>query len=268
MELEDFFALIHPAIAVIVVFPLIGIVTHRAWLVRQRRLQISGGEKSKIPPIVGSEHVEIGNWLSISVVGVALLGMAYPIFSKFLRNDVFSKEPIRAFSVVAIFIATIATFTFLFKSKGKSWRYIFAGATSIGLLVLGSQPEVFRRDNEWFFSHYYYGVVAAIFMIVSVAITQEIYKDKQNRWRNIHIILNCLALLLFVGQGMTGSRDLLSIPYTWQKEFLRQCDFKNKTCPKSTASLIDSQDLTFSTLAAPPIQIASDRKISMKIHEY
>ena len=53
-------------------------------------------------------------------------------------------------------------------------------------------------------------------MIISVVITQDIYKDKQNRWRNIHIILNCFALLLFMGQGMTGTRDLLSIPYSWQ----------------------------------------------------
>jgi hypothetical protein len=123
----------------------------------------------------------------------------------------------------------------LFKAKVKIWRNVFAVLTSVGLIVLGAQPEVFRRDNEWFFSHYYYGIAAAILMIISVAITQDIYKDKQNRWRNIHIILNCFALLLFIGQGMTGSRDLLSIPYTWQKEYLRQCDSKTKTCPKSTA---------------------------------
>jgi hypothetical protein len=235
MELEDFFALVHPAIAVIVVFPLIGIVTNRAWLVRQRRLQVIDGEKSKIPPVVGSEHVAIGNWLSISVVGVTLLGMAYPIFSRFLKNNVFSKDSLRASFVVAIFIATIASFTFLFKSKIKIGRNIFAALTSIGLIVLGAQPEVFRRDNEWFFSHYYYGIAAAILMIISVAITKDIYKDKQNRWRNIHIILNCFALLLFVGQGMTGARDLLSIPYSWQKEYLRPCDSKTRTCPKSTA---------------------------------
>ena len=236
MELEDFFALVHPAIAITVVFPLIGIVINRAWLVRQRRLQVIEGEKSKIPSVVGSEHVAIGNWLSISVVGVALLGMAYPIFSNFFKNDVFFKEPLRAFFVVAIFIATIAAFRFLFKTKAKKrWRNIFAALTSMGLILLGAQPEVFRRDSEWFFSHYYYGIAAAILMIVSVAITQDIYKDKQNRWRNIHIVLNCIALLLFVGQGMTGARDLLSIPYSWQKEYLRPCDSKTRTCPKSTA---------------------------------
>ena len=76
MELQDTLALLHPAIAIIVVFPLIGIVLNRALLTRQRRLQVADGEKSKIPPVVGSEHVAIGNWLSRSVVGVAPCMMA------------------------------------------------------------------------------------------------------------------------------------------------------------------------------------------------
>ena len=50
MELQDIFALLHPAIAITVVFPLIGIVVNRALLTRQRRLQTKEGQKSKIPP--------------------------------------------------------------------------------------------------------------------------------------------------------------------------------------------------------------------------
>ncbi|WP_293151639.1 MULTISPECIES: DUF4079 domain-containing protein [unclassified Microcoleus] len=232
MELQDFFALLHPAIAIIVVFPLIGVVVNRALLTRQRRLQVVGGEKSKIPPVVGSEHVAIGSWLSGSVVGVALLGMAYPIFSKMLSNDTLNKEPFRVFFVIAIFLLSIASFTLLFKAKVKLWRGIFATLTGMGLIVLGFQPEIFRRDNEWFVSHYYYGITAALLMIFSVAIVQDIYQDKQNRWRTAHIILNCFALLLFIGQGMTGARDLLEIPLHWQEHYIYQCDFTNKTCPQ------------------------------------
>ena len=121
MELQDFFALLHPAIAIIVVFPLIGIVVNRALLTRQRRLQVTDGEKSKIPPVVGSEHVAIGSWLSGSVVGVALLGMAYPIFSKMLSNDTLTKEPFRVFFAIAIFLLSIASFTLLFKARVKLW---------------------------------------------------------------------------------------------------------------------------------------------------
>ncbi|MCC3593180.1 DUF4079 domain-containing protein [Microcoleus sp. PH2017_28_MFU_U_A] len=232
MELQDFFALLHPAIAIIVVFPLIGIVVNRALLTRQRRLQVAGGEKSKIPPVVGSEHVAIGSWLSGSVVGVALLGMAYPIFSKMLSNDTLTKEPFRVFFVIAIFLLSIASFTLLFKAKVKLWRGIFATLTGMGLIVLGFQPEIYRRDNEWFISHYYYGMTAALLIIFSVAIVQDIYQDRQNRWRTAHIILNCFALLLFIGQGMTGTRDLLEIPLHWQSQYIYQCDFTNKTCPQ------------------------------------
>lgn len=232
MELQDTLALLHPAIAILVVFPLIGIVLNRALLTRQRRLQVADGQKSKIPPVVGSEHVAIGNWLSRSVVGVALLGMAYPIFSKMLSNDTLTKEPFRVFFASAIFLLSIACFTLLFKARVKLWRGIFATFTGMGLIILGSQPEIYRRDNEWFVSHYYYGITAALLMIFSVAIVQDIYQDKQNRWRTAHIILNCFALLLFIGQGMTGARDLLEIPLHWQEHYIYQCDFTNKTCPQ------------------------------------
>lgn len=231
MELRDSFALLHPTIAIIIVFPLLGIVLNRALLTRQRRLEVADNQKSKISPIVGSEHVMIGNWLSGSVVGVALLGMAYPIFSKMLTRNTLGEDPFRFIFVVAIFILTIASFILLFKAKMKLWRGVFATLTGMGLIILGCQPEIFRRDNQWFFSHYYYGVAAALLMIFSVAIVQEIYKDRKNRWRMVHIVLNCVALLLFIGQGFTGSRDLLEIPLHWQESYIYQCDFTNKTCP-------------------------------------
>jgi hypothetical protein len=46
------------------------------------------------------------------------------------------------------------------------------------------------------------------------------------------IILSCLAVLLFVGQGFTGARDLLEIPLIWQKAHIQKCDFQALTCPK------------------------------------
>ncbi len=76
---EDVVSLIHPAIAVAVVFPLIGMVANFAWQTRQRRLQSAKGGKSKIPPVVGREHVQIGRWLASSVVGVTLIALAYSI---------------------------------------------------------------------------------------------------------------------------------------------------------------------------------------------
>jgi hypothetical protein len=236
MDLQDRLSLLHPAIAIIVVYPLIGIVVNRALLTRRRRLEVRSGEKSKIPPGVGPEHVTIGTFLSIGVVASALLGMAFPIFSKFINNDVLTKEPLRVVLVVLIFLLTIASFVLLFQARAKLGRGVFATLTGLGLILIGFQPEVFRRDDEWLFSHYYYGIAAALLMIFSAAIVQDIYQDRQNRWRLVHILLNCFALLLFMGQGMTGARDLLEIPLEWQKPYIYQCNFAERTCPAPAPS--------------------------------
>ena len=238
MELVDVMALIHPALAVAVVFPIIGMVVNMAWQTRSRRLQSAGDGKSKIPPSVGSEHVKLGRWLTGSVVGISLVAFAYVIlFKSILKNQLWSKAPFQVVFIVLMFVATIASLVFLYKATLPKWRAIFATLSSAGLIIIGFQDGIFRRDDQWMFSHFYYGLLAAILMIISLAIVPEIYKDRTNKWRKIHTILNCVALLLFIGQGMTGSRDLLEIPLSWQQEHLYQCDWNNKTCPKPSSSI-------------------------------
>lgn len=222
MELKDFLALLHPAIAVAIVFPLIGTVINFAWQTRQRRLQTSSGDKSKIPPVVGQEHLQLGRKLTGAVVGIALLGLGYSIFSKMSEQQVWTQEPFRFVFVLAIAIATIASLVFLYLAKARLWKAIFATLTGMGLILLGCQPEIYRRSSEWYVSHYYYGIAAALLMIFSLAIVQDIYRDRTNRWRTVHVVLNCIALLLFVGQGFTGTRDLLEIPLGWQEPYIEK----------------------------------------------
>lgn len=231
MEAQDIAALIHPTIAVAFVFPLIGMVVKQAWQTRQRRLQIADKGKSSLPPIVGQEHLKIGRWLMGSVVILTLLGLAYPILSKTIEKQTWTQEPLRIAFVAIMFPLTIASLVFLFKAREKLWRGVFATLTGMGLIILGSQPEIYHRNSEWFISHYYYGIAAAMLMIFSQAIVPDIYQDRLNRWRKVHIVLNCLALLLFIGQGFTGTRDLLEIPLSWQEQHIYKCDFNNKTCP-------------------------------------
>lgn len=212
MTLQDWALLIHPAIAAIFVFPLIGIVTNFAWQTRQRRLQVAAGNKSKIPPVVGREHVEIGKWLAAAVVGITLLGLAYPIITtSFISNNLLSERPFQGIFLILMFILTIVSLVLLYRSRPAHWRAIFATLTGMGIIILGSQDAVFRRTNEWYWSHYYYGITAAMLMIFSLAIVEEIYKDRSQNWRRIHAILNSFALLLFVGQGITGMRDIFEI---------------------------------------------------------
>jgi len=231
MAAQDIAGLIHPAIAVVFVFPLIGIVVNYAWQTRQRRLQSAMAGKSKIPPVVGAEHTKLGRWLSGSVVGIVLIGLAYPIFSEIGEKQTWSQNQFQVIFIVLMFGVTIASFVMLYLAKQPIWRAVFATLTGMGLVLLGCQDGVYRRTNEWYMSHYYIGLAAAMLMIFSLAIIQEIYKDRSLTWRRIHVVLNCIALLLFIGQGMTGTRDLLEIPLSWQKPYLYTCDFKNLTCP-------------------------------------
>lgn len=230
MGINDWLRLTHPALAVIVVFPLIGMVTNFAWQTRQRRLAVQAKEKSKIPPVVGKEHVNLGKWLTGSVVGLALLGLAHPIIKTIIKNNVLAENPGTVAFIAIMFVFTVGSLVCLYRATApqKLWRGLFAALSTAGLWILGGQDGVFRRTYEWQVSHYYYGMVAATLMIISLAILPEIYKSKT--WRNVHIALNCIALLLFIGQGITGTRDLLEIPLSWQEPFIFGCDFTNKTC--------------------------------------
>lgn len=232
MEFKDFMALVHPILAVAIVFPMLGVVLNMGWQTMQRRKQIAIDTKSKIPPVVGPEHVKAGRILSGSVVGVTLLGLAYPIFEHIWSKQVWSKNSFQVIFIVLMFVATVASLVMLYRATPALWRGIFATLTGTGLVILGTQDGVYRRTNEWYWSHYYIGITAALIMVFSLAIIEDIYKDRSNRWRTIHVILNSIAVLLFLGQGMTGTRDLLEIPLNWQKPYIYTCDFTNKTCPK------------------------------------
>jgi drug/metabolite transporter (DMT)-like permease len=234
---EDFLTLIHPILAVAFVFPIIGMAVNFAWQTRQRRLQTVKGEKSKIPPVVGREHVHIGRWLTASVVGVTLVALAYSVVygsGGFLAQQKQGKlDNFQVIFIILMFIATIASLVLLYRARPKLWRAIFATLSGMGLIILGAQKGVYRLSNEWYWSHYYYGIAASLLMIFSLAIVEDIYKDRANRWRTVHIILNCLALLLFIGQGITGTRDLLEIPLSWQKPAVYGCNFEQRKCTKS-----------------------------------
>ncbi|MFQ3614571.1 MAG: DUF4079 domain-containing protein [Cyanobacteriota bacterium] len=228
LDTFDLLRLLHPMVAVGFVMPLIGIATYFAWQTRQRHLATLAQEKTKIPPVVGQEHVKVGRWVAGAVVGLALLGLLHPITKTLVAKDKLTENPLQVLFIAGIFILTIVSMVFLFKAQAALWRGIFATLSGMGLIILGSQDGVFRRTYEWYLSHYYFGMTAALLMIFSVAILPEIYRSK--RWRITHLVLNSIALLFFISQGITGTRDLLEIPLHWQEPYIYQCDFVNKVC--------------------------------------
>ncbi len=241
---RDTILLLHPFIAVIVVFPLIGIVINRALQTRQRRLQVSSGAKSAIPPSAGPEHAQLGRWLTGSVVGIVLIAFANDVFGHIIDKQVWVQNPFQVILISLIFVAAIASLSLLYRAKTRLWRGVFAILTSVALIVLGSQDGVYRKTEQWYISHYYYGITAAILMIFSLAIVREIYQDRTHRWRNIHIVLNSIALLLFIGQAFTGTQALLEIPLVWQKPYVGK--LYEQQCDKQPCTIRSAPDLKMS----------------------
>ncbi|MCG9886946.1 MAG: DUF4079 domain-containing protein [Cyanobacteria bacterium] len=234
MNPVDWLMIVHPTLSVALIFPLLGIVVRYAWQTRQRRLRQGGGGPGSIPATAGPDHVRLGRWLAYGVVGVTLVAYGFILFVwKFNvldgqlwgdRGGIFALQ-------LALMGVTVGSMALLTRSRSRLWRIVFAALASLGVLVLGGQEGVYHRSEEWYISHYYYGVAVAILMIGSIAITPEIYRDRTHRWRIAHSLINALALLLFIGQGLTGSRDLLEISLSWQTPVINaQCDWANKTC--------------------------------------
>ncbi|MGF1519018.1 MAG: DUF4079 domain-containing protein [Nodosilinea sp.] len=228
LDTPDILRLLHPFLAVTFVMPLIGVAVYFAVQTRQRRLAMVNKEKTTISPVVGKEHVRVGQWLSGSVVGLVLLGLAHPIFKTIARENAWAEDPFRGIFVLAMFGLTIVSLVMLYRAATALWRGVFASLTGMGLWLLGMQPGVWRRGFEWYVSHFYLGMAAAMLMIFALATLPEIYKAK--RWRIAHAAINTVAVLLFISQGITGVRDLLEIPLHWQEPFVFQCDFENRTC--------------------------------------
>lgn len=228
LDTPDILRLLHPFLAVTFVMPLIGVAVYFAVQTRQRRLAVVNKAKTTVTATVGKEHVRVGQWLSGSVVGLVLLGLAHPIFKTLGRENAWAEDPFRGIFVVAMYGLTIAALVFLYKARTALWRGVMATLTGTGLWLLGMQPGVWRRGFEWYVSHFYLGMAAAMLMIFALATLPEIYKSK--RWRLAHAALNTVAVLLFISQGITGVRDLLEIPLHWQEPFVFQCDFENRTC--------------------------------------
>ena len=107
------------------------------------------------------------------------------------------------------------------------------------MLALGSQNEVWRlSDNPltpaFWQSHYWGGAGLTGLLLFAVAARPEIQRSP--RWRRLHLSANVLAALIFVAQGISGSRDLLEIPLSWQKPAIYACDFSRQVCPTAPQS--------------------------------
>ena len=209
-------------------YPLIGMVLRLAWQTRQRRVA-----QVKHSPLVGRDHSDLGRWLAAGVVLLVLIALTVAIATKAPLAE-FSGGVGRAVQLLVVLLGTGASLVALWRSKAATLRLSFSLITWTGVLTLGAQPEVWRlSDNPlspaFWQSHYWGGVALTGLMLFSLAARPEILRDL--RLRRLHVTASVLATLLFAVQGITGTRDLLEIPLSWQQSAVYACDFVLKRCP-------------------------------------
>jgi len=229
MTAVDWLWIVHPFVAVVLIYPLIGMVTRLGLQTRSRRQKTN----LKLPASVGRSHTDLGRWLAAGVVVIVLFALTVSIATKAPLAD-FNGGVARAAQLLLVLLGTALSLVALWRSKAPGLRLAFALITWVGVLSLGGQPEVWRlSDNPltsaFWQSHYWAGVGVTGLMLFSLGGQLEIARDL--RLRRLHITASVLAAVLFALQGLTGTRDLLEIPLSWQKPAIYACDFLAQNCP-------------------------------------
>ena len=229
MTAVDWLWILHPFMAVVLIYPLIGMVLRLGVQTRARRQKTN----PKLPPSVGRSHSDLGRWLAGGVVVIVLIALTVSIGTKAPLAD-FNGGAARAAQLLLVLLGSALSLVALWRSKAPGLRLAFALITWMGVLSLGAQPEVWRlSDNPltsaFWQSHYWAGVGVTGLMLFSLGAQPEIVRDL--RLRRLHITASVLAAVLFALQGLTGTRDLLEIPLIWQKPAIYACDFQARTCP-------------------------------------
>ena len=229
MTAVDWLWLLHPFLAVVLIYPLIGMVLHLGLQTRARRQKTN----LKLPPTVGRSHSDLGQWLAAGVVVLVLIALSVVIASKAPLAE-FEGGASRLIQLMLVLLGTLMSLVALWRSRAPGLRLAFSLITWLGVLTLGAQPEVWRLSDSplttaFWQSHYWAGVGVTGLMLFSLGARPEILRDL--RLRRLHVTASVLAAVLFVAQGLTGTRDLLEIPLSWQKPAVYGCDFVLRSCP-------------------------------------
>jgi hypothetical protein len=164
------------------------------------------------------------------VVAIQLIAYAVVILTK----EPSQLDPGRSGLLLLVLAGSVLALVALWRVRRAAYRASFALLCWIGVIGLGMQPEVWRLsdnplDPAFWQSHFWGGMGLTGLLLFALAAQPEI--QRQLRWRRLHLSANALAALIFITQGITGPRDLLEIPLSWQKPTIWGCDFEQRVCP-------------------------------------
>jgi hypothetical protein len=200
MTPTDWFALLHPVLIILFVYPVVGATIRLGILARERRLDIN-----PLPPTVGVEHADHGRWVTTGVVVAVLIAMV----ATYATGSGGPAVPL-LLAGVGCLVSCLA----LWRARGPWLRAGFALICWLGLLTLGSQPALWHRgrspfDGAVWGSHYWSGVLLCGLLLFAMAAAPEILRSP--RMRRLHVSAAFLTALLLAVQAISGSRDLLGM---------------------------------------------------------
>ncbi len=231
LQTVDWLWLIHPIAAIVLVYPLLGIVMRLGLHARNRRLG-----QTKLPVTAGRDHADLGRWLTAALLASVLVALMVVITTK-APLAAFPGGMTRLALLSLVSLGTVGAFLSLWQVGRPVYRASFALLCWLGLIGLGLQPEVWRiSDNPleptFWQSHFWGGIGLCGLMLFSMAAKPE--TQRSLRWRRLHLSANALAALVFLAQGISGPRDLLEIPLHWQKPAIQACDYSAQRCPTTS----------------------------------
>jgi len=209
MTALDWLALLHPALMILFVYPVVGATIRLGILVRERRLQIN-----PLPPTVPVEHTDHGRWVTTGTVVAVLIALIWSFLERQGAGLPFPGGNERLVRLLAFGGASLAACGALWRLRRPGRR---AGAALVawgGLLLLGLQPEIWRLADSplqpaFWSSHFWSGWLLIGLLLFAMAAAPEI--AHRPALRRLHVAAAFLMAVLLAVQAITGCRDLVSL---------------------------------------------------------
>lgn len=209
----DWLALLHPVLAILFLYPVVGATIRLAILVRERRLDIN-----PIAATVPVEHADHGRWVGSGMVVLVLLALLWSVLASPL-------QPAAAAGGVAGGVArllpllpmaglALAGCLALWRLRSAPLRVAAALLCWLALLWLGGRPEVWRQadspfDPAFWGSHHWSGLLLCGLLLSGMAAGPAIAASPT--LRRLHTGVALLSALLLAVVAITGCRDLLAM---------------------------------------------------------
>jgi hypothetical protein len=200
----EWLILLHPALMILFVYPVVGATIRLGILVREKRLDLN-----PIAATVPAEHVDHGRWVTTgSVVAVILAVLA-------LR--VHDGVTVVTAPIFALIVGSLGGCLLLWRARRPTARAsaAFLSWGALAWLVAPPPlvaPPVAAGAGPWervWGDHGSSGVLLAGLLLFAMAAAPEIRSSPP--WRRVHTGAAILTALLLAVQAISGSRDLLTL---------------------------------------------------------